>query len=166
MTGLIDTKLEGFKIRFATIDDTGLILEFIKELAIYEELLDEVVATEEILNESLFQREIAEVIIGEYEGKPAAFALFFHNFSTFQGKPGLYLEDLYVKPEMRGLGIGKTMLSFLANLAIERNCGRFEWICLDWNEPAIEFYKSLGAISMDGWTVYRVEGKALDKLGK
>lgn len=166
MTGLIDTKLEGFKIRFAAIDDTGLILEFVKELAIYEELLDEVVATEEILKESLFERKIAEVIIGEYEGKPAAFALFFHNFSTFQGKPGLYLEDLYVKTEMRGLGIGKTMLSFLANLAIERNCGRFEWICLDWNEPAIEFYKSLGAISMDGWTVYRVEGKALDKLGK
>lgn len=161
---LIDTKLDDFKLRFAEIKDVPLILEFIKELANYERMLNEVVATEEILKESLFERKMAEVIIGEYKSKPVAFALFFHNFSTFLGRPGIYLEDLYVKPEMRGKGIGTIMLSFLAKLCVERKCGRLEWWCLDWNEPAIKFYKQMGAKPMDEWTVYRVSGDALGKL--
>lgn len=163
---LIDTKLKGFKLRFAEEKDISLVLEFIKELAEYENLLDEVVATEEILRESLFIRKAAEVIIGEYEGKPVGFALFFHNFSTFLGQPGLYLEDLYVRPEVRGKGFGKMILSFLAKLAVERNCGRLEWWCLDWNEPSIKFYKQLGATPMDEWTTYRVHDEALDNLAK
>lgn len=114
--------------------------------------------------DSLFVRKAAEVIIGEYDGEPVGFALFFHNFSTFLGRPGIYLEDLYIRPEMRGRGYGKTLLVFLAKLAKERNCGRFEWWCLDWNEPSINFYKSIGAIPMDEWTVYRVTGQALDDL--
>lgn len=162
----IDKKLEHFKIRFATIKDVSLILEFIRDLADYENMLHEVVATEEVLIESLFERKMAEVVIGEYKNKPVAFALFFHNFSTFLGRPGIYLEDLYVKPEMRGKGIGKVMLSFLAKLAIERKCGRLEWWCLDWNEPSIHFYKQLGAVPMDEWTVFRVYGEALKKLAK
>ena len=161
---LIDTNLDDFKIRFAETKDIPLILEFIKELADYEKMLNEVVATEEILMESLFERKIAEVIIGEYKNKPVAFALYFHNFSTFLGRPGIYLEDLYVKPEMRGLGIGKIMLSFLANLCMERKCGRLEWWCLDWNHSSIEFYKQMGAVPMDEWTVYRLCSAALDKL--
>lgn len=164
MTGKIDTKLSNFKLRFAEPNDVPLILEFIKELAEYEEMLDEVVATEEVLKESLFERKIAEVIIGEYQNKPVCFALFFYNFSTFLGRPGIYLEDLFVKPEMRGIGIGKMMLSFLAKLALERKCGRLEWWCLDWNEPSVKFYKHLGAIPMDDWTVYRVYGEELNKL--
>lgn len=160
----LDTKLDDFRLRFAERSDVALILNFIKELANYEKMLDEVVATEEILLESLFERKVAEVIIGEYKNKPVAFALFFHNFSTFLGRPGIYLEDLYVRPEMRGKGMGKIMLSYLAKLAIERNCGRLEWWCLDWNEPSIQFYKQMGAVPMDEWTVYRVDDKALDEL--
>ncbi|HHY28241.1 MAG TPA: GNAT family N-acetyltransferase [Desulfitobacterium dehalogenans] len=160
----MDTKLDNFNLRFAEINDVALILEFIRELADYEKMLHEVVATEQILIESLFERKMAEVVIGEYKNIPVAFALFFHNFSTFLGKPGIYLEDLYVKPEMRGKGIGKIMLSFLARLALERNCGRLEWWCLDWNEPSIQFYKQIGAVPMDEWTVYRVHDEALDKL--
>lgn len=161
---MVDTKINGFKIRFAQPADVPLILEFFKELAEYEGMLDEVVATEQILTESLFVRRSAEVIIGEDHHKPVAFALFFHNFSTFLGRPGIYLEDLYVKPEARGKGIGKLILSFLAKLAVERNCGRLEWACLDWNELAINFYKHLGAIPMDDWTVYRVCGENLTVL--
>lgn len=164
MQMVIDSKLNDFKLRFAEIKDVSLILEFIRELADYEKMLHEVVATEEVLVESLFERKMAEVIIGEYKNKPVAFALIFHNFSTFLGRPGIYLEDLYVKPEMRGKGIGKIMLSFLAKLAVERNCGRLEWWCLDWNEPSIQFYKQIGAVPMDEWTVYRVHDEALDKL--
>ncbi len=164
MERLVSTKHEHFKIRFAEEKDIKLILDFIKELADYEKLLHEVVATEEILMESLFVRRAAEVIIGEHDGEPVGFALFFHNFSTFLGRPGIYLEDLYVRPEMRGKGYGKTLLSFLAKLAIERNCGRFEWWCIDWNEPSINFYKSIGAVPMDEWTVYRVHNEALINL--
>lgn len=164
MIMLIETKVEAFKIRFAEEKDVSLILTFIKELAFYENLLDEVVATEEILRDSLFMRRKAEVIIGEYESKPVGFALFFYNFSTFLGKPGIYLEDLYIKPEMRGKGLGKTMLSFLAKLAVERECGKLEWWCLDWNEPSIKFYKHLGAKSMDDFTVYRVSDQVLTEL--
>ena len=164
MRRLIDTNLNDFKLRFAELNDVSLILGFIKELADYEKMLHEVVATEEVLRESLFERKIAEVIIGEYKNKPVGYALFFHNFSTFLGRPGIYLEDLYVKPEMRGKGIGKIILSFLAKLAIDRKCGRLEWRCLDWNEPSVKFYKQLGAVPMDDWTVYRVYDEALDKL--
>nr|WP_244264658.1 GNAT family N-acetyltransferase [Haloplasma contractile] len=160
----LDTKLNNFTIRLAEESDVPLIMKFIKELASYEKMLNEVEATEEVLKESLFERKAAEVIIGEYENKPVAFALFFHNFSTFVGRPGIYLEDLYVKPEMRGKGMGKIMLSFLAKLAVERNCGRLEWVCLDWNESSIKFYKQMGAVPMDEWTVYRVHDQALDRL--
>jgi GNAT superfamily N-acetyltransferase len=156
-----------FTIKFATIEDIPLILSFIKELAAYEKLSHEVVANEEILKETLFgEHPYAEVIISYYETKPVAFALFFHNFSTFLGRPGIYLEDLYVKPEMRGKGLGKKMLTYLAKLAKERNCGRLEWWVLDWNKSAINFYQKIGAKAMDEWTVYRVTGQALDDLAK
>jgi len=164
MKEIIDTKVSNFKIRFAEANDTKLILDFIKELADYEKLLNEVVATEEILYDSLFVQKRAEVIIGEYDGKAMGFALFFHNFSTFLGKPGIYLEDLYIKPEMRGKGLGKIILSFLGKLAVERNCGRLEWWCIDWNESSIRFYKEMGAKPMDEWTVYRVDDSALEDL--
>lgn len=166
MSTLINTKVKDFNLRFAEEKDIPLVLEFIKELADYEKLLHEVVATEEILKESLFERKVAEVVIGEYEGKPVGFALFFHNFSTFLGRPGIYLEDLYVKPEMRGKGFGKILLSFLAKLAVDRNCGRLDWWCLDWNEPSIKFYKQIGAVPMDEWTVYRVHNEALSELAE
>jgi GNAT superfamily N-acetyltransferase len=155
-----------FKIRFATEKDVPLILEFIKDLADYEELLHEVVATEEILKESIFIKNQAEVIIGEENGEPVGFALFFHNFSTFLGKANLYLEDLFVKPENRGKGYGKRLLSYLGKIAVERDCERLDWWCLDWNTSSIEFYKSLGAIPMDDWTVYRMQGEALKDLAK
>lgn len=166
MDKIINTNIPDFKLRFAEVNDVPLILDFIKELAEYEKMSDEVSATKEILKESIFDKKIAEVIIGEYKNKPAAFALFFHNFSTFLGKAGIYLEDIFVKPEMRGLGMGKSMLSFLASLAKERDCGRLEWSCLDWNEPSIKFYKKMGAIPMDEWTVYRVHGIAIDNLAE
>lgn len=153
-------------IRSAKVTDIPIILEFIKGLAKYENLTEQVSATEELLKESLFERKIAEVIIEEYEGEPAGFALFFHNFSTFLGKPGIYLEDLYVKPEFRGKGLGKNLLSYLAKLAIERNCGRLEWACLDWNEPSIKFYKGLGALPMQEWTSYRLCDESLNKLSE
>ena len=164
MTKTIVTKYKDFKIRFATENDIGLILDFIKELAEYEKLLNEVVATEEVLKESLFEKKAAEVVIAEYKGQPVGFALFFHNFSTFIGRPGLYLEDLYIRPEMRGKGYGKILLDFLAKLALDLTCGRFEWWCMDWNQPSIDFYKSIGAIPMDEWTVFRVADEALIDL--
>ena len=156
-----------FEIKHASISDVHLILSFIKELAEYEKLLHEVVATEDILKETLFgENAHAEIIIGYLNGKPICFALFFHNFSTFLGRPGIYLEDLFVKPEARGKGIGQKMLGYLAQLAKERQCGRLEWWVLDWNETAIAFYKRLGAKAMDEWTVYRVTGEVLDNLAK
>lgn len=166
MDNYLETKIPNFKIRFATEKDNKLILDFIKELADYEKLLHEVVATEEILHESLFVRKQAEVIIGEYNNEPVGFALFFHNFSTFLGRANLYLEDLYIRPEMRGLGLGKCLLSALGRIAVERNCGRLDWWCLDWNESSIKFYKKMGAIPMDEWTVYRVQGEALKNLSE
>ncbi|MGM0437739.1 MAG: GNAT family N-acetyltransferase [Bacillota bacterium] len=155
---------DDFNIRFAQREDTELVLKFIKELADYEELLDEVVADKETLEESLFDREMAEVIFAEYKDKPVGFALFFHNFSTFLGKPGIYLEDLYVRPEYRGNGFGKKLLAFLADLTVKRDCGRLEWWVLDWNKSSIDFYESLGARAMDEWTVYRLTGKSLQEL--
>ena len=161
----VTTSITDFTIRNATAVDIPLIISFIKELAEYEKLSNEVVLTEEILTESLFgKRSYAEVVFGQYKDEPVAFALFFHNFSTFLGKPGLYIEDLYVKPERRGKGIGKVLISYLANLARKRGCGRLEWWVLDWNKSAIEFYKSIGAKPQDEWTVQRVDSSALEKL--
>ncbi|WP_265459582.1 GNAT family N-acetyltransferase [Enterococcus sp. HY326] len=151
-------------IRRATEQDVPLILNFIKELAVYEKMLADVTATEELLRENLFEKQRAEVIIGEVEEQPVAFALFFTNFSTFVGKPGLYLEDLFVKPEFRGTGFGQQILAYLANLAVERNYGRFEWVVLDWNQPSIDFYQKMGAVAMDEWRIFRVSGPALEKL--
>ena len=157
--------MAGVRIREATEKDVPLILSLIRELAEYEKLSDEVVATEDGLREGLFgERRYAEVLIAEHDGAPAGFALFFHNFSTFLGKPGIYLEDLYVKPAFRGGGIGKKLLVRLASLAKGRGCGRLTWWVLDWNEPAIGFYRSVGAEPMDDWTVYRVSGSALEDL--
>ena len=153
------------EIRPATEDDVPIILSLIRELAEYERLSHEVVATEGLLRESLFgERRGAEVLIACCKGAPAGFALFFHSFSTFLGRPGIYLEDLYVKPEFRGRGIGRALLTHLARLAKERGCGGLEWAVLDWNEPAIKLYKSIGAVPMDEWTVYRVTGEALETL--
>lgn len=153
------------KIKSATVSDIPLILSLIKELADYEKLSHEVVATEEALKKTLFgQHSHAEIIIGYLNDIPVGFALFFHNYSTFLGRPGVYLEDLYVKKDVRGNGVGQKMLSYIARIAKERECGRLEWSVLDWNEPAINFYKSVGAKPMDEWTVYRLTGDALDKF--
>ena len=144
-----------------------MIYSFIRELAEYERLSHEVVATEETLRDHLFgEHPSAEVLIGESGEEAAGFALFFHNFSTFLGKPGIYLEDLYVRPEFRGGGIGRALLVSLAGLAKERGCGRLEWSVLDWNEPAIGFYGGIGAAPVSGWTVYRLTGEALEELGE
>ena len=146
--------------------DVPLILRYIRELARYEKLEEEVVATEEILEEWLFDKEKAEVIFAVVEGKEVGFALFFHNFSTFLGRAGIYLEDLYVEPAHRGQGIGTALLRELARIAVARGCGRLEWWCLDWNTPSIEFYRSLGAEAMEDWTVYRISGETLGKLAE
>jgi len=153
------------RIERATERDVPLILRLIKELAVYEKMAADVTATEEGLRATLFgARPAAEVIIARVGDTPAGFALFFHNYSTFLGKPGLYLEDLFVVPEFRGRGCGRELLQHLARIAVERGCGRFEWSVLDWNEPAIGFYKKLGARPMDGWTIFRVTGDALAAL--
>ncbi len=157
---------QNMTIRLAEEKDVPLILTFIKELADYENLMQEVVATAEILHKSLFEERKAEVIIGEVDGEPVSFALFFSNFSTFLGKPGLYLEDLYVREKWRGYGFGKQLLGFLADLVIQRDYGRLEWWCLDENLPSVEFYKKMGAAPMDEWTVFRVTGDELNKLAK
>jgi GNAT superfamily N-acetyltransferase len=152
-------------IRKAVVDDLDLIIGFIRALAAYERLADAVVLDRTLMGCHLFgERPMAEVIIGEIDGLACGFALFFHNFSTFEGKPGLYLEDLYVEPAARGSGLGKALLARLAQLAMERGCARLEWAVLDWNEPSIAFYKALGAKPMDEWTVFRMDGEALTAL--
>jgi GNAT superfamily N-acetyltransferase len=152
-------------IRWASAADVPLILALIRELAVYEKLAHEVVATEERLRENLFgAKPQAEVLIAEWSGEPAGFALFFHNFSTFLGRHGLYLEDLFVREQQRGKGIGKALLIRLAGIAVERGCGRFEWAVLDWNTPAQDFYKSLGASPVPEWDIFRVTGEALRNL--
>ncbi|MGA7838689.1 MAG: GNAT family N-acetyltransferase [Ignavibacteriaceae bacterium] len=151
-------------IRQAKPNDVSLILNLIKQLAEYEKLLHEVVATENDIRENVFEKEFAEVLIAEFDNKPAGMALFFYNFSTFVGKPGIYLEDLFVLPEYRGNGIGKKLLLSLIKYAKEKNCGRVEWCVLDWNKPAIDFYKNLGAVSMDEWNVFRVTGDKFSKI--
>ena len=150
--------------RMAREQDVPLILEFIRALADYEGMLDEVVADEETLRQELFLRRRAEVLFAVVEGREVGFALFFHNFSTFLGRAGLYLEDLFVRPEYRGKGYGKAILGQLARIALERGCGRMEWWCLDWNRPSIDFYRALGAASMDEWTVFRLTGPEMERL--
>lgn len=159
-------KMSEFTIRPAKKEDCGIILNFIKELAIYEKMLDQVVATEELLCQWIFEKEKAEVIFAVVDGKEVGFALFFHNFSTFLGRAGIYLEDLYILPEYRNQGYGKAMLKELARIAVERGCGRLEWSCLDWNKPSIDFYLSLGSTPMDEWTVYRLAGDSLLKMAE
>lgn len=159
--------VKNLRIDPAAKADIPLILSFIKGLAEYERLAHQVVATEETLRESLFGRkQYAEVVIARLDDRPAGFALFFHNFSTFVGKPGLYLEDVFVLPEERGKGIGKALLVYLAKLAVERRCGRFEWMVLDWNSSAIEFYKGLGAVALNDWRLFRLSGESLTKLAE
>ena len=156
--------MKATEIRFAEVGDTPLILGFIKELAAYEKMSDLVVADEALLSEWIFEKKKAEVIFVVEGGREVGFALFFHNFSTFLGRAGIYLEDLYVAPEYRGRGHGKALLCALARIAVERGCGRLEWSCLDWNTPSIGFYLSLGAERMSDWTVYRVSGDTLRTL--
>lgn len=152
------------QFRYAQQKDVPLILEFIRALAEYEQMLHEVVATEALLEQWIFQQKKAEVIFAVADGQEVGFALFFHNFSTFLGRAGLYLEDLYVSPDCRGRGYGKALLQRLAQIALERGCGRLEWWCLDWNKPSIDFYRALGAEAMEDWTVYRLAGETLENL--
>ena len=149
------------EIRFATEQDTALILNFIKALAEYEKMSDQVVANEDLLREWIFEKKKAEVLFEMENGKEVGFDLFFHNFSTFLGRAGIYLEDLFVNPEYRGHGHGKALIRELARITIERGCGRLEWCCLDWNQPSIDFYLSIGAKPMEEWTIYRLTGEAL-----
>ncbi len=152
--------------RFATEQDTALILKFIKGLAEYEKMSSDVVATEALLHEWIFEKGKAEVIFAVEDGKEVGFALFFHNFSTFLGRAGIYLEDLFVLPDHRGRGHGKGLIRELARIAVERGCGRLEWCCLDWNRPSIDFYRSLGARPMDEWTTYRLAGESLTSFAR
>ena len=154
------------KFRFATEDDVALIIEFIRGLAEYENMTDDMIATEDLLREWIFERKKAEVIFAIEDGVEVGFALFFHNFSTFLGRAGIYLEDLFVKPEYRGRGHGKALITELARITVERGCGRLEWSCLDWNKPSIDFYLALGAKPMDEWTTYRLAGDSLTDLVK
>lgn len=156
----------GFVIREANSSDINLIFDFICDLADYEKLRHDVTATAEILHESIFVKKQAEVLIAELDGVPVGFALYFHNFSTFKGKACLYLEDIFIKPQYRGKGYGKAIFNRLAQIAVERGCDRFDWAVLDWNEPSINFYKSLGAFPMDEWTVFRLTGDALKSVAK
>ena len=158
--------MESISFRAARRADVPLILGMIRALAEYEQLLSEVVATESVLEEWLFDKKKAEVLFPMLEGKEIGFALYFHNFSTFLGRAGLYLEDLYIQPEYRGRGYGRKVLQKLAQIAVERGCGRLEWWCLDWNAPSIAFYKNLGAQPMDEWTVYRLTGDTLRDLAE
>jgi GNAT superfamily N-acetyltransferase len=163
----ISTRIPALTLRFAQEQDVPLVLSFIKKLAEYEKRLHEVVADEAILHEALFgERQVAEVILADYHDEPVGFALFFHNFSTFLGRAGIYIEDLYIEPSMRGKGIGRALLAYLAKLTEERQCGRLEWTVLTWNEPAISFYQKLGAQPKDEWTLYKLADGALHKLAQ
>lgn len=162
---MIPTPVPGFTLRFARPDDIPLILELIREMGEYTRLSHEISATGDSLRDSLFgPRPVAEVVIAGYQGRPAGFLVFFHNFSTFVGRAGLYLEDIYVKPELRGRGLGRVMLAWLARLALERGCRRLEWAVLDWNEPAIALYRRAGAVAKEDWTVWRLSGARLEAL--
>ena len=158
--------MSGVRFREATAEDAGLILQFIRGLAEYEKMAHEVVATEELLRAWLFEKQAAKVIFAMEGEKEVGFALYFHNFSTFLGRAGIYLEDLFVLPEYRGRGYGKALLARLAAIAVEEGCGRLEWWCLDWNQPSIDFYKKKAAVPMEEWTTYRLTGDALESLAK
>ena len=158
--------MENFTYRFADETDVGIILQFIRLLAEYEHMENDVVATEEILREWIFEKGKAEVLFAVEDGREVGFALFCYNFSTFLGRAGIWLEDLFVLPEYRGKGYGKGLLKHLAKIAVERGCGRLEWYCLDWNQPSIEFYRSLGAVPLDEWTTYRLTGDTLKKMAE
>ncbi len=158
--------MENFTYRFADESDVGTILMFIRQLAVYEKMEDQVVATEEILREWIFEKGKAEVIFALENGREVGFALFCYNFSTFLGRAGIWLEDLFVLPEFRGKGYGKGLLKQLAKIAVERGCGRLEWYCLDWNQPSIDFYRSFGAVALDDWTTYRLTGETLKKMAE
>ena len=160
------TTVPGFSLRTATEDDVPLVLQFIKALAAYEKMSDEVVATVDSVRRSVFEQGRAKVLIGELEGQPVAFALYFYNYSTFLGRSGLYLGDLFVYPPYRGKGLGKAIFATLAKIAVEEGCGRMEWVCLDWNQPSIAFYRGMGAVSMDEWSTYRLTADKLQKLAE
>lgn len=166
----IDMKYENpdFTLRFAdpTLEDAETVLYFVRQLAKYEKLENQVVATAEKYLQTIFVQKHAEVILAEYKGKPVGFSLFFHNYSTFLGQPGIYLEDLYLDPEVRKMGFGKVILACIARLAVERGCGRVEWSCLDWNQSSRDFYESFGSESRDEWIGYRLSGQALEELAK
>lgn len=158
--------MEEVTFRQAKAGDEGLVLEFIRGIAQYEKMLDEVVATEESIREWMVEKKMVEVIFAEAEGDTVGFALYFQNFSTFVGRAGLYLEDIFVKPQYRKKGYGKAIFKKLAQIAVERGCQRFEWVCLDWNQPSIDFYRSMGAVPMDQWTIYRLSGDAIKKAAE
>ncbi len=158
--------MNAFNIRPARPDEAGVVLDLIKQLAVYERCENDVVADEATILQSLFVERSAEVVLAEEEGMVVGFALFFHNFSTFVGRKGMYLEDLFVIPEKRGLGYGKALLKYVAKLAVQRNCGRMEWICLDWNEPSLRIYRSIGAVPMSDWTLQRLDEQALKAFAK
>lgn len=158
--------MSAVRFREAAAEDVGLILQFIRALAEYEKMSGEVVATEEILREWLFEKRSARVIFAMEGEKEVGFALYFYNFSTFLGRAGLYLEDLFVLPEYRGRGYGKGLLAHLAAIAVEKGCGRMEWVCLDWNKPSIDFYKSKNAVPLEDWTIYRLTGDTLTAFAK
>lgn len=158
--------MKAFTIRPVRPEEAGLVLEFIRKLAVYEKCADDVVADEATIYHSLFVERSAEVVFAEEEGTVVGFALFFHNFSTFVGRKGMYLEDLFVLPEKRGQGYGKALLKYVAKLAVERNCGRMEWICLDWNESTLDIYRSIGAVPMSDWTVQRLDEPVLKAFAK
>ena len=162
----MECEMSNTRFRCATENDTALILDFIKRLAEYEKMSDQVVATEDLLREWIFEKQKAEVIFAVENGKEVGIALFFYNFSTFLGRAGIHLEDLFVLPEYRGRGHGKALIKEVARIAVERDCGRLEWSCLDWNEPSIKFYLSLGADPLDEWTLYRLTGEGLKKLAR
>lgn len=164
---IISTRIHGLELRLATEADVPTILSFIQQLADYEKLSDQVVATEQKLRDTLFaDNPYAEVVLANYQGKDVGFALFFHNYSTFLAKPGIYLEDLFVEPACRGVGVGKALITYLAKLAVERDCGRLEWSVLDWNQPAIDFYQSLGAVMLHDWRINRVAGATLTQMAE
>ena len=160
------TTVPGFSLRAATEDDVPPVLQFIKALAAYEKMSDEVVATVDSVRRSVFEQGRAKVLIGELEGQPVAFALYFYNYSTFLGRSGLYLEDLFVYPPYRSKGLGKAIFATLAKIAVDEGCGRMEWVCLDWNQPSIAFYRGMGAVSMDEWSTYRLTADKLQKLAE
>ena len=155
-----------FTTRFAEEKDAATLVALIRELAEYEKLQDRVEATERLIQESIFRCKAAEALIGEYKGEAVAYAIFFQNFSSFTARPGIFVEDIYVKPHLRRLGFGEALFAFMAKLAVKRGCARMEWTCLDWNTPSISFYKKIGAEAMADWTIYRLSGKSLQEAGR